>query len=134
MGARLKAMLIWGVLLFIVNYIVLYILVVAQIIGPIGPVLFLPFNLITSIFFSYKGTLAFSKAGDKEKGNILKSGWNAAGVGWSILLVTSLLFGVAAYLFSGEFDFKAGGFLVGAIGGLMARNRLLGKKLLFGIG
>ena len=129
MGARLKAILLWGVILFIINYIVLYILVVAQVLGSIGPTIYIVFNLVTALYFSYKGTMAFSSIGNNEKNRIMNSQWYAGGIGLLIVVIATLLFSITAYLFSGEFDFRAFGIIAGVFGGLMARNKLQGKKL-----
>lgn len=127
---RLKPVLTWGIILFVFNYILLFILMFL-LDQTAGTTLWLPFNFAASIITSYNGVLTYGRVGNKEKTGIIKNIFLAIAIGWSVIAVSLLLFGLAALIFSGEFDFNAPGILVGAIGGLLARQKLQGKAIKF---
>lgn len=100
----------------------------------VGATLLLPFSFISSIVTSYNGVLAYSRIGNKEKTGIINNAFLAVMVSWMVVAISAFLFATSALLFSGEFDLRIPGILIGAIGGLIARQKIQGKPMrLFGI-
>lgn len=122
----IKIVLLWGALLFIFNYIALFVLMF--LLGEsTGSYVSWIVEIISMAFASYKGVLNYAKSGEKEKASIAKGSSSALVIGGMIALVSSLLFILAALIFSGEFAFKGFGIIIGAIGGYMAKQKLRKK-------
>lgn len=123
----LKIILLWGVLLFAFNYTALFVLIF--ILGQASGALIFGFLQYASVAFAgYQGVLSFGGSVQKEKSYVIKNISAALIIGGLIALISSLLFILAALIFSGEFVFGGFGIIIGAAGGYFARQKLQNKK------
>ncbi|MBU1031708.1 hypothetical protein KKE03_02155 [Patescibacteria group bacterium] len=118
-----KTILLWGIILFVFNYIVLFILMF--LFGQTtGSSVFSFVQILSVAFAGYKGVLSYGKSNEKDRASLIKSNSSALVIGGMIAVVSSLLFIIVAFIFSGELAFRGLGIIIGAIGGYLAKQRL----------
>lgn len=127
MGKRLKILLIYSVLLFIVSTIISTVLVL--VLGSVtGIILSLPTILIVAVWISYKGAWALR--------NVTVNGKNTPATinGLVIVLLASLFTGILNYFLTRKFNLGPGllGYVAGALGGYLVERKTKGTKL-FGL-